>query len=83
MRSGGRVVFDESLSSDFSVDIPIANADETIVLETDQVFVPADRSRRSADRRHLGLRIFKCELRPSPSNDSGRTAFEAVPDRLA
>jgi hypothetical protein len=62
VRSGGRVVFDESLSADFSVNIPIANADETIVLETDQVFVPAERSRRSADRRHLGLRIFKCEV---------------------
>ncbi len=62
VRSGGRVVFDESLSADFSVNIPIVNADRTLVLETDQVFVPADRSRSSADRRHLGLRIFKCEL---------------------
>ena len=42
---------------------------ETISLETDQVFAPADRSRRSADRRHLGLRIFKCELRPARSRD--------------
>ena len=44
-----------------------AAAVQTIVLETDQVFAPADRSRRSADRRHLGLRIFKCELRPAPA----------------
>jgi hypothetical protein len=64
VRSGNRVVFDDSLSSDFSVNIPIANAGESITLETDQVFVPADRSwRPSADRRHLGLRIFKCALR--------------------
>jgi hypothetical protein len=63
VRSGDRVVFDRSLSSDFSLHIPIENASGTIVLETDQVFAPADRSRRTQDRRHLGLRIFKCEIR--------------------
>jgi hypothetical protein len=67
VRSGDRVVFDEVLSSDFLRDVPIADAGRPIVLETDQVFSPADRSRRSADRRHLGLRIFKCELRTTPS----------------
>ena len=67
VRVGDRVVFDEVLSSDFSRDVPIAGAADTIVLETDQVFSPADRSwRGSADRRHLGLRIFTCELRTAP-----------------
>ena len=66
VRSGDRIVFDRTLSAEFSLDIPIEAAAETISLETDQVFAPADRSRRSADRRHLGLRIFKCELRPAP-----------------
>lgn len=65
VRTGDRVVFDDSLSSDFSLNIPVANAGETLTLETDQVFAPSDRSRRSADRRHLGLRIFTCELRPA------------------
>ncbi len=65
VRAGDRVVFDDSLSSDFSLNIPVANAGERLTLETDQVFAPADRSRRSADRRHLGLRIFRCELRPA------------------
>jgi hypothetical protein len=65
VRSGDRVVFDRTLSAEFSLDIPIEAAAETISVETDQVFAPADRSRRSADRRHLGLRIFKCELRPA------------------
>jgi hypothetical protein len=46
------------------VNIPIEGA-APIVLETDQVYAPADRSRRTADRRHLGLRIFKCELKIS------------------
>jgi len=67
VRSRDHVVFDASLASDFSLDIPISNVGESIVLETDQVFSPADRSwRKSADRRHLGLRIFKCELRVTP-----------------
>jgi hypothetical protein len=67
IRSGDRVVLDEVLSSDFSRDVPITDAAETIVLETDQVFLPADRAwRGSTDRRHLGLRIFKCELRATP-----------------
>ena len=73
VRAGGVIVLDKTLSAEFSLDIPIdtelrlrragAWSEETISLETDQVFAPADRSRRSADRRHLGLRIFKCELR--------------------
>ena len=63
VRAGGRVAYDGLLSSDFSLDVPIASGEETIALETDQVFSPADRSRRSADRRHLGLRIFKAEVR--------------------
>jgi hypothetical protein len=76
VRTGPVTVFDKTLSADFSLDIPIDTemrfsragpwTEETISFETDQVFAPADRSRRSADRRHLGLRIFKCELRPAP-----------------
>jgi hypothetical protein len=66
VRSADRVLFDEVLSDDFSRDIPIDDAGPSIVLETDQVFAPADRGwRGSADRRHLGLRIFRCELRPA------------------
>jgi hypothetical protein len=64
VRSADRALFDEVLASDFSRDIPLGDARGAIVLETDQVFAPADRSwRRSADRRHLGLRIFRAELR--------------------
>ena len=48
VRSGDRVVFDRTLSAEFSLNIPIEAAAETISLETDQVFAPADRSRRSA-----------------------------------
>jgi hypothetical protein len=62
IRSGGQIAFDRILTADFSLDVPIVDGAESVVLETDQVFVPADRSRRSADRRHLGLRIVKCEV---------------------
>ena len=66
VRAGQQVAFDQTLASDFSLDIGIPDVSDTITLETDQIFVPADRSRpwrRSGDLRHLGLRIFKCELR--------------------
>jgi hypothetical protein len=57
---------DRVLDGDFSVDMAIEKDSDTIVVETDQVYIPADRSwRRSADRRHLGLRIFRCEIRPA------------------
>jgi hypothetical protein len=65
IRSRDQVVVDRVLTDDFSLDVPIADPGDAIVLETDQVYVPADRSRRTHDRRHLGLRIFKCELRPA------------------
>jgi hypothetical protein len=69
IRAGQQEVFDRVLSSDFSVDavIPAANdgnRSTTITLETDQVFIPAEHGwRPSGDRRHLGLRIFKCAIR--------------------
>jgi hypothetical protein len=63
VRSRDQVAFDRLLTSDFSLDVPIEDAADTIVLETDQTYVPADRSRRSQDRRQLGLRIFKAEIR--------------------
>jgi hypothetical protein len=65
VRAGGRIPFDAVLSSDFSLSIPIADAADVIALETDQTYVPADRGwRPTRDRRRLGLRIFRCELRP-------------------
>ena len=63
VRSTEGVLFKGPLASDFSMDIPIPNAAASIVLETDQTYVPSERSSRTADRRHLGLRIFKVEVR--------------------
>ena len=64
VRAGDRVIFDDVLTTDFSLDLPVPDGTEVVSLETDQVFQPADRSGRSADRRHLGLRIFTCDVRP-------------------
>jgi len=66
VRAGQQLVFDQILSADFSLDVAIPNVTDTITLETSQIFTPAERSRpwrKSGDLRHLGLRIFKCELR--------------------
>jgi hypothetical protein len=63
IRSGDRRLLVRSVGEDFSIDVPVEGFGP-LVLETDQVFLPADRGwRGSADRRHLGLRIFKAEIR--------------------
>jgi hypothetical protein len=68
VRAGPAPVFDGVLSEDFAVEAAIqipqgGSRDVTITLETNQVFVPAEHSwRPSHDRRHLGLRIFKCRV---------------------
>jgi hypothetical protein len=71
IRVGERVVREETLSADFSFDtvIPselVRSQVGAITFDTDQVHVPAERSRRTRDRRSLGLRIFKCQLRTAP-----------------
>ena len=61
VRVGNRVLSSRQLSADFSLDVPIPAdiaPDEPVVFETDQIYIPAERSRRTQDRRHLGLRIF-------------------------
>jgi hypothetical protein len=61
-----RILFDQSLADDFSLDVVIpheAATGDVIAVETDQTFVPAEQSRRTRDRRQLGLRIFTCEVR--------------------
>jgi hypothetical protein len=67
VRSASRVQLTRVLNADFALDIPIRDlgpsGEAEIILETDQTYVPAERSGRTQDRRHLGLRIFKAELR--------------------
>ncbi len=66
IRAGSQVLATAQPSSDFelSVKIPAAAlvpSDGILTIETDQSFVPHDRS-GSPDRRTLGLRIFKFEI---------------------
>jgi hypothetical protein len=70
VRAGDAVTFDDVLTSDFALNVPLPGGTRTVTLETDQAYVPAERGwRRTADRRHLGLRIFTCEVRPVSSPD--------------
>jgi hypothetical protein len=66
VRAGGTVLTDTTISADFGLNIRVPPATEpsTLVVETNQTHVPAEsRWRRSGDRRRLGLRIFRCELK--------------------
>jgi hypothetical protein len=68
LRVGDNVLRQMTLVSDFVLDMRIRpeelqGTDGVIALRTDQTYVPAERSRRTGDRRQLGLRIFTCELR--------------------
>jgi len=65
IRAAGQTAFDRVIDSDFSITVPIPDA-RTVTIATDQTYTPAERShvwRRSTDARHLGLRIFSCEVR--------------------
>lgn len=70
-RVGARVVGQWSVGREFSVDagIPgdvLAGGDQAVTIESDQYFVPAERSRRTADRRRLALRVFEARLNQTP-----------------
>ena len=70
VRVGDRVVARSTVNSRFTAqaEIPadLLTGDETaIVVESDQFFVPAERSRRTLDRRHLALRVYEVQLRPA------------------
>jgi hypothetical protein len=64
VRAGDEILLDREIATDFALDVsvPLAAGDQTIVLETNQIHVPAERSRRTLDRRHLGLRIWNCRM---------------------
>lgn len=70
VRIGDRTITEFDPSGDFEWRVPIPRAlaggeSVSVAIETDRVFVPAERSwlRRSHDRRRLGLRIYRVEVR--------------------
>jgi hypothetical protein len=70
VRVGERILGESRVTSPFTIhaQIPadVLGSDETaVVVETDQFYVPAERSRRTQDRRHLALRVYDLQLRPA------------------
>jgi hypothetical protein len=70
VRVGDRILAQETVGAGLalSIGIPadILSAHDTILtIESDQTHVPAERSRRSPDRRRLGLRVFECRVTPA------------------
>lgn len=68
VRAGSEVLRRESLGSDFDVSVRVPagaleRAAGVLTLETDNVFVPAERG-ASGDRRRLSLRIYSVEVSP-------------------
>jgi hypothetical protein len=70
VRVGARTIARWTVRNQFAVEaeIPadVLGTDETaITIESDRHFVPAERSRRTQDRRHLALRVTKVALTPA------------------
>ena len=70
IRAGDRIVAEQDVGKAFSIAAAIpaetlGGAEGAITIETSKWYVPAQRSRRSLDRRHLGLKIYNCQLTPA------------------
>jgi hypothetical protein len=52
------------LQASIPADVLSETADTTLVIETDQAYVPAERKSGTKDRRHLALKVFVCEFIP-------------------
>jgi hypothetical protein len=70
VRAGDRIVAEQDVGKEFSIATAIpaealGGPEGEITIETSQWYVPAERSRRSGDRRHLGLKIYYCQVAPA------------------
>jgi hypothetical protein len=70
IRAGNRTVAEQDVGKTFSITAAIpagalGGAEGAITIETSHWYVPAERSRRSRDHRHLGLKIYSCLLAPA------------------
>jgi hypothetical protein len=70
IRAGDRVIAEHDVGRTFSVStkIPaefVTGPETSIVIETSAWYIPAERRWRSQDRRHLGLKIYSCQLLPA------------------
>jgi hypothetical protein len=75
IRAGDRILAQQDVGATFSIraELPAAligdreRLDQIITIETDQVNIPADRKSGTADRRHLGLKVFDCRISTRPN----------------
>ena len=72
LRAGDRIIAERDVPRQFEVtfalpaDVIAADVETVLTLETDQWYMPAEHNwRPTNDRRHLGLRIFTCEIDPA------------------
>jgi hypothetical protein len=70
IRIGDRVIAQPIVDRQFVLQVPIAadllTGEETgIIVESDQFWVPAERSRRTQDQRHLALRVYDVQVKPA------------------
>jgi hypothetical protein len=70
IRAGDRIVAQQDVGKTFSIATAIpaealGGAEGAITIETSRWYVPAERSTRSSDHRHLGLKIYYCQLAPA------------------
>jgi hypothetical protein len=69
VRVGDRAIGRQTVRDQFDVRMPIpaealGDGETAIVIESDQFFVPAERSGRTRDRRHLALRVSEVRVTP-------------------
>jgi hypothetical protein len=70
VRVGNRILAQEDVGASLAMSIGIPAAivsgpDTLLTIESNQTHVPAERSRRSRDRRRLGLRVYECRVTPA------------------
>ena len=68
--AGGRVLYDAPFSDSLALQVRIPAellpaGDHAITIESDQMYVPAERSWRSRDLRHLALRVYQLRVDPA------------------
>jgi hypothetical protein len=80
VRAGDRQLAEVTADARFTFDVLIpadvlSDGEQRVTIETDQVYVPAEKSTRTNDRRRLGLKIVECRLEraDAPSGLPGQT----------
>jgi hypothetical protein len=70
VRAGDRILAEQEVPRVFSTTIAVpagvvGPADASLTIETSAWYIPAETRWRSRDQRHLGLKIYSCQLAPA------------------